>query len=46
MHELLKKRGISHSFELVDGGGHAWGSGFVQKQLEKSLPFVAASFTK
>lgn len=37
---LLTKRKVPHEFELVDGGGHSWGSGSLQKQLYKSLRFV------
>jgi enterochelin esterase-like enzyme len=43
-HELLKKRGVEHSFTLVKDGGHSWGSGSLQKQLVTSLQFVAAGF--
>lgn len=39
-HELLEARGIPHEFTLVEGGGHAWGSGATQKRLRHSLPFV------
>ncbi len=42
--KALKERGVDHAFELVDGGGHAWGSGATQRQLPKSLKFVAATF--
>jgi S-formylglutathione hydrolase FrmB len=40
LHELLEQRGVPHEFELVAGGGHSWGSGSLQKQLQKSLRFV------
>jgi enterochelin esterase family protein len=40
LHEVLERRGVSHEFELVEGGGHSWGSGSLQKQLRKSLKFV------
>ena len=46
LHDAMQKHGFKHSFEMVEGGGHAWGSGFVQQQLEKSLPFIAAGFSK
>jgi enterochelin esterase family protein len=45
LHALLEKRGVPHEFELVEGGGHSWGSGSLQKQLVKSLKFVGAAFT-
>lgn len=44
LHALLVEREIAHGFELVDGGGHAWGTGSTQRQLPKSLAFVAARF--
>lgn len=43
---LLEEREVPHEFELVEGGEHSWGSGATQKQLPKSLAFVAASFAK
>ena len=45
LHAVLEKRGVPHTFELVKGGGHSWGSGSLQKQLVKSLQFVGAAFT-
>ncbi|HLU40581.1 MAG TPA: alpha/beta hydrolase-fold protein [Planctomycetota bacterium] len=44
LHEVLKERGVPHEFELVQGGGHSWGSGSLQKQLVKSLTFVGKRF--
>ncbi|MCA8952171.1 MAG: hypothetical protein KDE27_21860 [Planctomycetes bacterium] len=44
LHELLEKRKIPHTFELVKGGGHAWGSGFKDECLETSLKFVGDMF--
>lgn len=40
-HEILEKRKIPHSFTMVDGGGHSWGSGTLQERLAHSLKFVA-----
>lgn len=45
-HQQLDEKGIHHTFELVEGGGHSWGSGSLQKQLVNSLQFVAAAFRK
>ncbi len=45
-HELLEERKIEHSFWLVDGGGHSWGSGSMGDRLEKSFLFVAEGFPK
>ena len=45
LHETLDKKGIAHTWELVQGGGHAWGSGFDAKvSLAKSLKFVGDGF--
>lgn len=44
LHKLLDKRGVPHTFELVQGGGHSWGSGSLQKQLVKSLKFIGEGF--
>jgi S-formylglutathione hydrolase len=44
LHEVLEKRKIPHTFELVQGGGHAWGSGFKAESLTKSLTFVGEGF--
>ncbi|MFH0947142.1 MAG: alpha/beta hydrolase-fold protein [Planctomycetota bacterium] len=44
-HRLLEEREIPHSFTLVEGGGHSWGSGTIQHRLEFSLKFVAEGFS-
>jgi S-formylglutathione hydrolase FrmB len=44
LHEVLEKRGVPHEWELVEGGGHSWGSGSLQAQLVKSLGFIGAGF--
>lgn len=44
MHEVLDKRKVAHTFELVQGGGHSWGSGFKEESLIKSLTFVGEGF--
>ena len=41
---VLDKQKIDHTWELVEGGGHAWGSGFKESSLTKSLTFVGKSF--
>jgi S-formylglutathione hydrolase FrmB len=46
LHEALEQRGVAHTFELVQGGEHAWGSGSTQRQLPKSLAFISASFAR
>jgi S-formylglutathione hydrolase FrmB len=44
LHEMLDKQKIEHTWELVQGGGHAWGSGFKESSLMKSLTFVGKAF--
>ena len=45
-HRFLDKRKIEHTFRLVQGGGHSWGSGAVQDALKTSLPFVGKAFAR
>ncbi len=45
LHQTLDKKGVPHSWELVQGGGHAWGSGFKEESLLASLKFVGNAFT-
>jgi enterochelin esterase-like enzyme len=44
LHEVLEQKKVPHTWELVQGGGHAWGSGFKDKSLLNSLKFVGDSF--
>lgn len=44
LHRVLEARKVPHSWDLVDGGGHAWGSGFRTASLEASLRFVGEGF--
>jgi enterochelin esterase-like enzyme len=44
LHQVLEKRKIPHRWELIQGGGHAWGSGFRDETLLQSLQFVAEGF--
>jgi len=43
-HILLEERNIEHSFTLVEGGGHSWGSGSMVERLAESLTFVSEGF--
>jgi S-formylglutathione hydrolase FrmB len=43
-HQALERKKIAHTFRLIEGGGHSWGSGSLQKTLEESLQFVGACF--
>lgn len=38
--DMLRKKGIEHTFRLIQGGGHSWGSNAIQKAMQVSLPFV------
>jgi len=42
--KLMDERGIAHTYRLVEGGGHAWGSDSMLDNLRQSLRFVAAAF--
>ncbi|MBM4060549.1 MAG: hypothetical protein FJ265_05570 [Planctomycetes bacterium] len=44
LHALLESKKVPHRFELVQGGGHAWGSGFKDESLLASLRFVGDGF--
>ena len=46
LHERMKELGFDHTFEMVEGGGHAWGSPSMEERLVKSLRFVSAAFAK
>lgn len=41
--ELLKEKGIEHTFRLVEGGGHAWSSDSMEANLAASLTFVGGA---
>lgn len=43
LHELLKKRKVEHTFQLVEGSGHAWRDG-IEDRLPTSFEFVGAMF--
>ncbi len=45
LHKLMEQRDIDHSWQLVDGGGHGWASGYNTARLPHSLAFVAKEFT-
>jgi S-formylglutathione hydrolase FrmB len=42
LHEILERREVPHTWQLVEGGGHGWRSGYNLAQLPQSLEFVAA----
>lgn len=44
LHTVLEQKGIPHTWTLVQGGGHAWGSGFREESLCASLSFVGTAF--
>jgi S-formylglutathione hydrolase FrmB len=43
LHELLDKRGVKHTWNLIPGGDHGWS--FSDKTLPQSLQFVAAALS-
>ncbi|MBK8100058.1 MAG: hypothetical protein IPK26_23390 [Planctomycetes bacterium] len=45
LHGVLDEKKIEHTWNLVKGGGHAWGSGFQDESLLTSLAFVGETFT-
>lgn len=40
----LEAKGIEHTFHLIEGGGHSWGTGSTQKAMVRSLEFVSEVF--
>lgn len=44
LHEAMEARKIPHTWFLIEGGGHAWSSGFPMEALERSLLFVGEGF--
>ena len=42
--KLLKTKHIPHTFNLIKGGQHSWGSGSIQRAMVTSLQFVAKGF--
>lgn len=44
LHELLAEKGIRHSWTLTKGGGHSWGSGYMDMALPDTLRYLASCF--
>jgi len=44
LHDVLTEKKVEHTWTLVQGGGHAWGSGFQESSLVASLTFVGDGF--
>jgi enterochelin esterase-like enzyme len=44
LHQVLDTKKVAHTWNLVQGGGHAWGSGFQDDSLLASLKFVGEGF--
>ncbi|MHC5064713.1 MAG: alpha/beta hydrolase [Planctomycetota bacterium] len=44
LHELLEEKGIKHNWTLTEGGGHSWGSGYMQMALPNTLRFLGEGF--
>ncbi len=44
LHEVLDHKGVPHTWRLIEGGGHSWGSGFQDNTLPYSFAVVGAMF--
>ncbi|MDP6928972.1 MAG: alpha/beta hydrolase-fold protein [Planctomycetota bacterium] len=44
-HEQLQEKKIAHSWELIEGGGHAWADRRFPERVARSLQFVGAGFS-
>jgi S-formylglutathione hydrolase len=44
LHDCLEQRKIPHSYKLIPGGGHSWGSRFQDRALPTSFQFVGELF--
>jgi len=42
--EALTKKGIEHTWRLIEGGGHSWGAGFQDQTLPYSFAVVGQMF--
>lgn len=43
---IMKKRGIPHTFKLLEGVGHSWRDGAMSDRLKEGLTFIAAAWKK
>lgn len=44
LHEALDKKKVAHTWRLIEGGGHSWGSGFQDQTLPYSFAMVGEMF--
>jgi len=44
--EALTKKGIEHTWRLIEGGGHSWGAGFQDQTLPYSFAVVGQMFAE
>lgn len=44
LHEALEKRKVEHTWRLIEGGGHSWGSHFQDQTLPYSFAAIAEAF--
>jgi S-formylglutathione hydrolase len=44
LHQVLTKKGIPHTWRLIEGGGHSWGAGFQDQTLPHSFAVVGRMF--
>lgn len=45
LHEALDRKGVVHTWRLIEGGGHSWGSNFEGQTLPFSFAAVGEAFT-
>ncbi len=44
LHDALDKKKVAHTWRLIEGGGHSWGSGFQDQTLPHSFAMVGGMF--
>lgn len=44
LHEALDKHKVTHTWRLIEGGGHSWGADFEHQTLPYSFAFVGEMF--
>lgn len=44
LHDALDKKGLPHTFRLIEGGGHSWGARFQDETLPHSFALVGRMF--
>ena len=44
LHEVLERRKVPHTWELIEDGGHGWRTDYNQQAVERSLRFLTRSW--